>query len=216
MEFHAPGQDEYDVRNARARGENFDDTSSPGRARAIQPPSLPRARGRLPRKRSRRTTGLRGRRRNHQRFRADRRQHVDFAAQGGPTTFTNPPIIGGPPVTGHFRAGGEFDPAGVTEFQQEGPVTCLVVDGNRARLVYPLKQATPETNEALEVLIFLEDKGRPADGDPRDEIGFVLLPDEDPLDDPPSERDSECVFPPKVPSEFTPLQKGNFTIHDSP
>jgi len=143
-------------------------------------------------------------------------QHVDFAAQGGPTTFTNPPIIGGPPVTGHFRAGGEFDPAGVTEFQQEGPVTCLVVDGNRARLVYPLKQATPETNEALEVLIFLEDKGRPADGDPRDEIGFVLLPDENPLDDPPSERDSECVFPPKVPSEFTPLQMGNFTIHDSP
>lgn len=142
-------------------------------------------------------------------------QHVDFAASGGPTTFDPFAGIGGDPVTGHFRAGGEFDQAGVTEFQQEGPVTCLVVEGNRARLVYPNKQAAPQANEALEVLIFLEDNGRPENGQPSDRIGFALLPDETPDDDPASEQDSECVVPPVTPTLFT-LQKGNFTIHDAP
>jgi hypothetical protein len=141
-------------------------------------------------------------------------QHVDFAASGGPTTFDPFTGIGGEPVTGHFRAGGAFDQAGLTEFQQEGPVTCLVVDGNRARLVYPNKHA-PEMNEALEVLIFLEDNGPPENGQPTDKIGFALLLDESPDDDPPSEQDSECVMPPVTPTLFV-LQKGNFTIHDAP
>ena len=144
-------------------------------------------------------------------------QHVDFAAEGGPTTFD--PItetIGGGPVRGHFRAGGEFEPAGVTEFQQERPVTCLAVNRNRARLVYPLKRATPEANEALEVLIFLEDKGPPENGDSKDTIGFALLPDETPFQDPPSEQDSECVDPEPLVPTLVELQKGDFTIHDSP
>jgi hypothetical protein len=99
-------------------------------------------------------------------------------------------------VTGHFRAGGAFDPAGLSKFQQEGPVTCLVVEGNEARLVYPIKRATPEPSEDLEVLIFLEDNGRPEQGQPADRIGFAEIPDESPDDDPPSEQDSECVLPP--------------------
>ena len=70
-------------------------------------------------------------------------QHVDFAASGGPTTFDPFSGIGGDPVTGHFRAGGAFDQAGVTAFDQEGPVTCLVVSGRRATLVYPNKHASP-------------------------------------------------------------------------
>jgi hypothetical protein len=137
-------------------------------------------------------------------------QHVDFAASGGPTGDND-----GDPVVGHFRAGGAFDQAGATEFQQEGPVTCLVVEGNQARLVYPLKHATPEANEASEVLIFLEDNGAPQNGQPTDELGFVLLPDETPEDDPPTEQDSECVAPPVTPTLFT-LDSGNFTIHDAP
>ena len=149
-------------------------------------------------------------------------QQVGFAAFGGPTTFGGPltPVFGGDPVTGHFRAGGEFlDPQGgnneVGEFQQEGPVTCLVVEGNMARLVYPLKQAKPEINEMNEVLIFLEDNGNPKNGRPTDRIGFALLPDETPTDDPPSEQDNECVAPLKSPAMST-LTKGNFTIHDAP
>jgi hypothetical protein len=160
-------------------------------------------------------------------------QHVDFAAMGGPTTLIDPsnPLAGisGEPVTGHFRAGGEFDPAGLTGFQQEGPVTCLVVDGNRAQLVYPVKQATTEMPggseglEESEVLIFLEDNGPPVNGEPKDRIGFVLLPDETPAplvdesphDDPPSEQDHECVAPTGSPT-FVTLQKGDFNIHEGP
>jgi hypothetical protein len=146
-------------------------------------------------------------------------QHVDFAASGGPTTFDPFTGFGGDRVTGHFRAGGAFDQDGVlTEFQQEGPVTCLVVEGNSAQLVYPNKHATPEGNENLEVLIFLEDKGEPKNGQPSDEIGFALLPDESPDDDPSSEQDSECAVPPVPPvtPAFFTLEKGNITIHDAP
>jgi hypothetical protein len=140
-------------------------------------------------------------------------QRVDFAASGGPTTFDPIGGFGGDAITGHFRAGGAFDQEGLSAFQQEGPVTCLVVDGNHARLVYPNKNATPESNEELEVLIFLEDNGPPVNGQPMDKLGFVLLPDETPADDPPSEQDSECALSSTTPALFT-LQKGNFTIHD--
>jgi hypothetical protein len=143
-------------------------------------------------------------------------QHVDFAASGGPTTFDPFSGIGGDPVTGHFRAGGAFDQAGLTAFEQEGPVTCLVVEGNQARLVYPLKHASPETNDGLEVLFFAEDNGPPVNGQGVDRINFVLLPDETPDDDPPSEQDSECVLPPPVPPTLFTLEKGNITIHDAP
>jgi hypothetical protein len=143
-------------------------------------------------------------------------QHVDFAASGGPTTFDPLFGFGGDPVTGHFRAGGAFDQAGATEFQQEGPVTCLVVSGNRAQLVYANKQATPaETLEPLEVLIFLEDNGPPVNGQPVDRIGFVLLPDDSPDDDSQSEQDFGCIAPQVAPPMFT-LTKGNITIHDAP
>jgi hypothetical protein len=142
-------------------------------------------------------------------------QHVDFAASGGPTTFDPFSGIGGEPVTGHFRAGGAFDQAGVTAFDQEGPVTCLVVAGNRATLVYPNKHARPEMNADLEVLFFAEDNGPPVNGQAVDRIGFALIPDETPDDDPPSEQDSECVLPPVTPTLFT-LEKGNITIHDAP
>jgi hypothetical protein len=137
-------------------------------------------------------------------------QHVAFAAFGGPTAFM--PFFGDP-VTGHFRAGGDFG-SEATAFQQEGPVTCLVVDGNEARLVYPNKQARPETNEAFDTIIFLEDNGRPEQGQPRDRIGFALVPDETPTDDPPTEQDDECVAP--APPPMSTLTQGDFTVRDVP
>lgn len=148
-------------------------------------------------------------------------QQVGFAAFGGPTTFNSATgAFGGDPVSGHFRAGGEFlDPQGgnneVAEFQQEGPVTCLVVEDNTARLVYPIKQGKPEANEANEVLIFLEDNGKPDNGRPVDRIGFAELTDETPTDDSPSEQDNECVAQAESPVMST-LSKGNFTIRDAP
>jgi len=140
-------------------------------------------------------------------------QHVAFAAFGGPTTFDPfTQAIGGDPVTGHFTASGDFG-SSPTAFQQEGPVTCLVVDGNRARLVYPNKEARPETNEAFDTLIFLEDNGKPQNGRPRDRIGFTLVPHTTPSNDPPSEQNSECVAP--VPAAMQPLTQGDFTIRDA-
>jgi hypothetical protein len=144
-------------------------------------------------------------------------QHVGFAAHGGPTTLNLlTGGIGGDPVTGHFRAGGAFDQLGATAFQQEGPVTCLVVQGNQARLVYPNKNATPEGNREMEVLVFIEDNGPPVNGQSNDRFGFALIPDETPDDDPPSEQDSECVPPTGVPPTIVTLRKGNFTVHDAP
>jgi hypothetical protein len=148
-------------------------------------------------------------------------QHVSFGAAGGPTTFDHIDGTGGDPVTGHFAAVGEFvdPPSGssdATRFQQEGPVTCLVVDENRAWLVYPVKQGTfdplGEVNEDSEILISLQDNGSPEDGDPRDMIAFVVLPDEDPEHDPPSEQDDECAT--MQPPATAELEKGNFTIHE--
>lgn len=137
-------------------------------------------------------------------------QHVAFAAFGGPTMLT--PVFGSDPVTGHFLARGDFgDPS--TAFRQEGPVTCLVVEGNTARLVYPNKEATPESNELFDVVISIVDNGRAQRGEPRDEIGFMLVPDETPTQDPPSEHDHECVAPP-VPLATSPISQGDFTVRD--
>lgn len=134
-------------------------------------------------------------------------QHVAFAAFGGPTTFA--PLFGAP-VTGHFLARGDFGVPG-SSFRQEGPVTCLVVTGNRARLVYPNKEATPETNEAFDVVISIEDNGRPQGGQSRDRIGFALVADETPTEDPPSEQDDECLAPLAATSTLT---RGDFTVRD--
>jgi len=132
-------------------------------------------------------------------------QHVAFAAFGGPTT-----PFGAEPVTGHFLARGDFG-SPLTAFRQEGPVTCLVVSGNTARLVYPNKQASPASNELFDVIISIEDNGRPQGGKSPDRIGFAMVPDETPTEDPPSERDTECVAPLMATST---LAQGDFTVSD--
>lgn len=137
-------------------------------------------------------------------------QHVAFAAFGGPTTLTS--LTGAEPITGHFLARGDFG-SPLTAFRQEGPVTCLVVSGNTARLVYPNKEASPESNEVFDVLISIEDNGRPQGGESRDRIGFALVIDETPTEDPPSERDTECLAPLATTSTLT---QGDFTVRDVP
>lgn len=137
-------------------------------------------------------------------------QHVAFAAFGGPTTLM--PLVGAEPITGHFLARGDFGNP-LTAFRQEGPVTCLVVSGNTARLVYPNKQASPPSNELFDVIISIEDNGRPQGGKSRDRIGFAMVPDETPNEDPPSERDTECLAP--LPATST-LAQGDFTVNDVP
>ncbi len=134
---------------------------------------------------------------------------VGFAAHGGPTDLSG----GGDPVTGHFRSGGSVLGAGPddpTEFQLEGPVTCLNVEGNQARLIYPVKRGSPELMEQSEIFIFLEDNE--ANGR-KDRVGFEILPDTNDPDDPPSEQDVGCLQPfTGVTSE---LEKGDIKVHDA-
>jgi len=137
---------------------------------------------------------------------------VAFAAHGGPTTL----LGGGDPVTGHFRSGGSAlglgsgDP---TEFQFEGPVTCLNVSGDEARLIYPVKQGRPEAFQKMEIFIYVKDNGKPGKSEgPRDLIGFKIVPVDTTDDDPPSEQDTGCDtletgFP-------MPLEKGDITVRD--
>jgi hypothetical protein len=119
---------------------------------------------------------------------------VSFAAHGGP-----PPLE----VTGHFHAKGEFPPG--NEFNIEGPVTCLDVTGRDAGLFYPVRD--PERpGEPDGVFIYLRDNGNRAQGDPPDEIGFLLVPPT-PIPVPLS-----CPFLELVPRSA--IDRGNFTIHD--
>jgi hypothetical protein len=122
---------------------------------------------------------------------------VSFAAHGGPLPFE--------PVTGHFTAKGSLGGVPGTEFHFEGPVTCLMVEENRAGLFYPIKNAKPPIFEGQGVFIFLKDNGNPASGDPPDEIGFL-----GPMAAPPN--------PGVCPLGATPfeLQQGNITIRDAP
>lgn len=133
---------------------------------------------------------------------------VGFAAHGGPSGEAD-----SDPITGHFTSTGEFlveTDGNATAFTLEGPVTCLVVNGNEARLFYPVKQSRPDQNEVTGVLISLEDNGDPKDGGDPDKVGFALFPEEDP--DPPTERDSACLL--DLPATDK-LEKGNFTVHDA-
>jgi hypothetical protein len=60
------------------------------------------------------------------------------------------------------------------DFQVQGPVTCLRVDGNRAAIKYRFNQATgsaaPFQGGGVEV--FVEDNGEPRDGQPVDANAF--------------------------------------------
>ena len=141
---------------------------------------------------------------------------VAFGAHGGPSAL----LGGGDPVTGHFRSGGSVLGAGPddpTEFQLEGPVTCLNVKGKQARLIYPVKRGSPEDMEQSEIFIFLEDNRKPGEADRRkDRVGFKILDDETPNDDPPSEQDEECDTGDM--GATSELEKGDITVHegDSP
>jgi hypothetical protein len=125
---------------------------------------------------------------------------VSFAAHALPGVPTS--------ASGHFTAKGQLaELPGVTEvgpFHFEGPVTCLQVAGNRAGLIYPLKNADPENFEGSWIYISLEDNGNPASGDPADKIGFA-----GPVPGPPP---SVCL-PTAATADIT---HGNFTIREAP
>ncbi len=131
-----------------------------------------------------------------------------FAAHGGPSPFE--------PVSGHFRGKGELvdtgpPDKGPTAFKFEGPVTCLQVEGNRAGLIYPIKNADPDAFEGQAVYVFVEDNGNPSNGDPPDRVGF--LPPQ-PLNDLLGLLGGCPADPTGILNPF-PVEKGNITVHDA-
>ena len=91
---------------------------------------------------------------------------LDVAAHSGPT---------GLDPRGNVHAKGTIGFPG-TEFEVQGPVTCLRVDGNRAAIKYRFKTATgsaaPFQGGGVEV--FVEDNGEPRGGQPVDRNAFRL------------------------------------------
>jgi hypothetical protein len=89
---------------------------------------------------------------------------LDVAAHSGPSGL-NP--------RGNVHAKGTTG-AAMGEFEVQGPVTCLRVDGNRAAIKYRFKRATgsaaPFQGGGVEV--FVEDNGEPRGGQPVDANAF--------------------------------------------
>lgn len=89
---------------------------------------------------------------------------LDIAAHSGPTGLV---------PRGNVHAKGSTG-APMGEFEVQGPVTCLRVDGNRAAIKYRFKRATgsaaPFQGGGVEV--FVEDNGEPRAGQPVDANAF--------------------------------------------
>jgi hypothetical protein len=146
----------------------------------------------------------------------------DFASGSGKNTFF---IFGGPAhlsvaahsdpdgsdPTGHVRAKGSLDPAGLTAFGLEGEVTCLNVEGNHAAIKYRFKHAQGAASPTFQdggVQVFIEDNGAPGQGPP-DRTAF----------DPPQTKndfDPDSCSDPTVRDDYDPIDSGNFVVHQAP
>lgn len=117
-------------------------------------------------------------------------RRVSFSAQDGPN---------GP--TGHFRAlaSGEF--AGFID--SSGPVTCLLIDGNRAVVGAVLEKAAIEERVGWGVAFAVEDNGDPADSTPDRLSVTFLFPSGTP----------DCTIGAVAYPTLTPITSGNFTVY---
>jgi hypothetical protein len=125
-------------------------------------------------------------------------------------------------TTGHVRGSGELP---IGEFRVEGEVTCLRVEskppleaaltgpGYRASIKYRFKNtsgsAAPPENGGVEV--YIEDNGRPVNGDPVDANGTGA-----PL--PPGAFEAAnpraCSDPNVAGQPYNPVDQGDYTVHD--
>lgn len=131
-----------------------------------------------------------------------------FAETGGPFSLSVNGRGEGPLAQGHVRGSGAY----VDYFEVDGPITCMRVEGNRASIKYRFRRASgpgaPPQGGGVQV--YIEDNGKPQSGQPVDRV--ATEPPE-----PPGVFDAAagvCTDPTLNPA-WTPLESGDFDVHDA-
>ncbi len=96
-------------------------------------------------------------------------------------------------------------------FRFGGEVTCLRVDGNRASIKYRFDQSEDPTFVGGGVQIFVEDNGEPRSGQPVDAASFRV-----PLTRALFEASGPEACEDPNTGTYSPIDSGNFTVHDAP
>jgi hypothetical protein len=111
-------------------------------------------------------------------------------------------------------ARGDLDGSGpLPPFMFSGPVTCLSVVGNRASFFYEFRRAEPPFFQGGGVQVYVEDNGRPRNGQPVDGTAFdAPIPGPGP-GLPPLEGPTVCP-PPRV-TGYDVVEAGNLVVHDA-
>ena len=131
-----------------------------------------------------------------------------FMETGGPFTLSVKARGEGPSAQGHVSGSGDY----VGEFAVDGPVTCMLVVGNRASIKYRFSHSTgpgaPPQNGGVQV--YIEDNGKPVNGQPVDRVAT-----EPPQ--PPASFDAAagvCTDPTLNPA-WTRIESGDYTVRDA-
>jgi hypothetical protein len=131
-----------------------------------------------------------------------------FMETGGPFELSVKARGEGPLAQGYVHGSGDY----VGEFQVEGPVTCVLVVGNRASIKYRFRRASgpgaPPQNGGVQV--YIEDNGKPQNGQPVDRVAT-----EPPQ--PPELFDAAagvCTDPTLNPA-WNRIESGDYTVRDA-
>ena len=131
-----------------------------------------------------------------------------FIETGGPFELTVNARGEGPLAQGRVRGSGDY----VGAFQVEGPVTCMLVVGNRASIKYRFRRSegpgAPPQNGGVQV--YIEDNGKPVNGAPVDRVAT-----EPPQ--PPESFDAAagvCTDPTLNPA-WNRIESGDYVVRDA-
>ena len=131
-----------------------------------------------------------------------------FIETGGPFELTVNARGESPFAQGHVRGSGDY----VGAFEVEGPVTCMLVVGNRASIKYRFRRSAgpgaPPQNGGVQV--YIEDNGKPQSGQPVDRVAT-----EPPQ--PPELFDAAagvCTDPTLNPA-WNRIETGDYTVRDA-
>jgi hypothetical protein len=131
----------------------------------------------------------------------------------GDTTFDFNVREGANGPVGWVSASGDPDDSGPLEpFTAAGPITCLRVEGRRASFKWRFARATGSAEPLLGggVQSFVEDNGRPRDGDPVDRVTIDALQPQPVFD----LTAQQCLHPDLMLARYQDLEAGDVTVRD--